>query len=291
MEHLIFNEETHEYTLDGKKLISVTQLMRKHGLAPNYDGVSNEVLKAKAERGTLIHKEIENFCKHKTIGFTEELAQFINAMQLNGFGVIGSELQVYNDVVAGTLDLLISLQNELCIADIKTTSVLHKESLSWQLSIYAYLYGDKNIKKGYAFHFDNNSQLHIVEIPLKPIEEVEKLIECERQGTIYKYSLELNKNDLMNLEEAELLIKQYDSLKKEAEAKRDIIKQAIITAMKDNGLTSFENDKLKITYVAPIVKKTIDSKKLKAEQPDLYEKYSKETTQSESIRITLKGEK
>ena len=77
------------------------------------------------------------------------------------------------------------------------------------------IYGDKNIKKGYAFHFDNNSQLHIVEIPLKPIEEVEKLIECERQGTIHKYSLELNKNDLMNLEEAELLIKQIQQNKKQ----------------------------------------------------------------------------
>ena len=45
---LVFDEEKHEYTLNGKKLISVTQLMQKHGLAPSYAGVSTEILNAKA---------------------------------------------------------------------------------------------------------------------------------------------------------------------------------------------------------------------------------------------------
>jgi hypothetical protein len=64
-----FREDTHEYFLDGRKLISVTQLMRKHGLAPSYDAVPSAVLKAKAERGTLIHKEIEKYIKYGEIGF------------------------------------------------------------------------------------------------------------------------------------------------------------------------------------------------------------------------------
>lgn len=59
----IFNKENHTYTLDGKILISVTQLMRKHGLAPDYSGVNEVVLQRKAERGTLIHEEIERYIK------------------------------------------------------------------------------------------------------------------------------------------------------------------------------------------------------------------------------------
>ena len=46
---LEFNPDSHEYTLDGKKLISVTQLMRKYGLAPDYSNVSPATLEAKAK--------------------------------------------------------------------------------------------------------------------------------------------------------------------------------------------------------------------------------------------------
>ena len=65
---LIFNEDKHEYTLDGKKLISVTQLMSKYGLAPDYSNVDPEVLKRKAQRGTLIHKEIEDYLSYRANG-------------------------------------------------------------------------------------------------------------------------------------------------------------------------------------------------------------------------------
>ena len=45
-----FDAEKHEYFDGEKRLISVTQLLRKHGLAPDYSGVSDAVLNAKAER-------------------------------------------------------------------------------------------------------------------------------------------------------------------------------------------------------------------------------------------------
>ena len=40
---LVFNEEEHKYLLDGKELISVTTLMKKHGLSPDYSGVGPPV--------------------------------------------------------------------------------------------------------------------------------------------------------------------------------------------------------------------------------------------------------
>ena len=62
-----FKEDTHRYfdLKTGKELISVTTLLRKHGLAPNYGNVDPQVLKAKAERGKLIHLEIEKYIKTK----------------------------------------------------------------------------------------------------------------------------------------------------------------------------------------------------------------------------------
>ena len=45
---VIFNEENHTYTLGDKTLISVTQLLKKHGLSTDYSGVDAEILERAA---------------------------------------------------------------------------------------------------------------------------------------------------------------------------------------------------------------------------------------------------
>lgn len=284
-----FNEEKHEYTLDGKKLISVTQLMQKHGLAPSYAGVSTEVLQAKAERGTLIHKEIEDFNKLGAIGFTNEMIQYKEYIEKNKIKVLASELQLHNDIVAGTCDLIINYGNGFnTIADIKTTYQLHQESVSWQLSIYAYLTENPTIKKGQAFHFNKDGELNVVDIPLKPYEEVEKLMECERKGEIYKYEVDLSDREIAEIASLEQTIKSLDAEKKAAEAKQKALKDALLQEMQSRGLKSFEKGNLKITYVAPSTRTTLDSKGVKEKYPDIYEEFSKTSSTSASLRITLK---
>lgn len=286
-----FDEQKHEYTLDGKKLISVTQLMQKHGLAPNYAGVSTEVLEKKAERGTLIHKEIEDFIKNGEIGFTEEMANFSKYISSTTIKKIESEQIVYNDIVAGTLDLLMHDENEIIIADIKTTAVLHKEAVSWQLSIYNYLNG-WTADRGQAFHFNNEGVLKVVDIPFKPKEEIEKLMQAERNGEQYQLpQIVIDANQLKVIEEATKIIEQADQMKKEAEAKMNAVKEAILNAMEKNSVKSFENDKIKITYVAPVMRTTLDSARLKKEMPDVADKYSKTSEQKASVRITVKEAK
>ncbi len=183
-----FKEDTHQYfNEDGKELISVTTLMQKHGLAPNYSGVASEVLRAKAQRGSYIHKEIEEYIKEGKVGFTTELLNFINTPKGE---VLVSEGLVYNDIVAGTCDLILYEKGEYIISDIKTTYRLHKEAVSWQLSIYANLFNHHTpsvkFTRGQVYHFDKDGNLNVVEIPLKPVNEVEKLLECERNGILYK---------------------------------------------------------------------------------------------------------
>lgn len=283
-----FNEETHKYTLNGRELISVTQLMKKHGLSPNYIGVSEEVLRAKAERGTLIHKEIEDFNKNGVIGFTEEVQQFVDYIQENKIRVQASELIVYNDIVAGTLDLILADKNRTIIADIKTTSTLHKEAVSWQLSIYAYLLGTK-IDGGQAFHFDNEGNLKVVDIPLKPTKEVEKLMFAEEKGELYQLPLvKLDDEQLEIVQQAQEIIIQADRMKKEAEARMEVIKDAIINAMIETGTKTFENDIMKITLVEGYEKVSIDTTRFKKENPKLAEKYNKTTQVKASLKITLK---
>lgn len=283
-----FREDTHEYFLDGNKLISVTQLMRKHGLAPSYDNVPDEVLRAKAERGTLIHKEIEDYIKYGHIGFTAEVMEFGAHLTASGLKVSASEEKVYNDIVAGTVDLV--LNNEI-IADIKTTATLHKDAVSWQLSIYAYLYSlvhGTMLNRGQAYHFDKNGALNVVEIPLKPIEEVKKLFECERNGVVYNMTLTVSDTRLDQLVEIERLISTIEEQKKVAEAQAVELRAAIMQAMESNGILSYENDSIQLSYIMPYTKKAIDSARLKKELPDIADEYSKTSQVKASLRIKLK---
>ena len=285
-----FREDTHEYFLDGKKLISVTQLMRKHGLAPNYDAVPEEVLRAKAERGTLIHKEIEDYIKNGEIGFTNEVWAFVEHISKNDVIPLHSEHIVYNDIVAGTVDMFSLDLGEFTINDYKTTATLHKEAVSWQLSIYATLYGLETgnyASKAKAYHFAKDG-LKVIEIPFKTHEEVLRLFECERKGEIYKPEIVVSETALAELVAIEILIKQIEERKKAAEAQAEGLRAALMEAMEKNGVTSFENDNIKLTYVAPYTKTAIDTKKLKKELPEIATKYEKTSNVKASLRITLK---
>lgn len=294
MSELVFKEDTHEYFIGDQKLISVTQLMQKHGLAPNYADVPSEVLRAKAERGSLVHKEIEDFIKNGSIGFTTELSNFIKAIKDNNTEVLQSEFKVHNDIVAGTVDLLLQNGNGLIIADIKTTSTLHIDAVSWQLSIYAYLLNcginHYEITKGQAYHFDKDGNLKIVDIPLKPMGVIGQLMVSERHSLIYQPPAPASETQLMQLVEVETLIKSIEEQKKQAEEQAKELRAALMEEMEKQGVKSFENDRIKLTYVAPSTRQSVDSAKLKKEQPAIYEQYLKSSEVKASLRITLKEE-
>jgi hypothetical protein len=287
-----FRADTHEYILDGKKLISVTQLLQKHGLAPNYGDVPAEVLKAKAERGNLIHAEIERYCKYAEMGFSEELYNFIDYIKTHSVTVTASERMLYNELVAGTADLLLFENGEAIIADIKTTTRVHTEAVSWQLSLYAFLHEQTTgemIDKGEVYHFNAEGELTVTEIPLKPYAEVIRLLECERNGEIYKAPLIVSETQLAEVLELERVIKQIEEQKKQAEAKAAELRTALMSAMEQSGCTSFENDNIKITYVAATTRASVDSTRLKKDLPEIAQRYTKTSTVKPSLRITIKG--
>lgn len=60
------------------------------------------------------------------------------------------------------------------------------------------------------------------------------------------------------------------------------IRQAMLAAMEDNGIKSFENDQVKITYVAPTVRESVDTQKLKDD--GMYEFYKKTSEVKASLR-------
>ena len=287
-----FDKATHTYEVDGRKVISVTQLLRKQGLSPDYSGIPEETLQRKAERGTLIHKEIEDFIKNGEIGFTKEVGRFADYLEESKCRAVASELTMGNDVCAGTCDLILNYGTGfLTIADIKTTSTLHKEAVSWQLSVYAYLLNNPAVTKGQAIHFDKDGILTAVDIPLKPMREVERLLECERNGEIYKPQYAIDSKILEVAAKAQAIIEEADARKKQAEKDLEAVKEAIRNAMEENGLTKYEDEGILINLIAPTERETVDAKMLKSEFPETYEACKKTTKVKGIVRIKLKGAK
>lgn len=79
-----------------------------------------------------------------------------------------------------------------------------------------------------------------------------------------------------------------DRQKKRLEVQDKEMRQELQRCMDEYGIKSFENDILKITYIEPTVRTTIDSARLKQELPAVAEKYSKRSMVKASVRIEVK---
>lgn len=297
MDKVIFNKEEHRYTLlrdNGEKidLVSVTQLLAKHGLTSDYSAVDTDVLAKKAERGSIVHEELERYVKYGEIGFTGELQAFIDLCKEKKIKPLKSEFIVFNDEIAGTVDVAgIIGENELpFIGDYKTTAHLNQESVAWQLSLYAYLNNEEIFEKYLVFHFSDANTCKMVEIMPIPESEIEKLLECERNCELYqKKTLELAAIDCEKIIAVQRELKSLDDRKKELETQENELKTFLVQKMEETGVKQIVNDYFKITYIASSERTTIDSAKLKQEMPDVARQYSRISISRPTVRITLKG--
>lgn len=293
MDKVKFNKKNHTYTLikdNGEKidLVSVTTLLKKHNITPDYSNVNEEVLKAKAERGSVIHEDLEQYINHKKLGFTNELENFIKACKKHNILPSKSEFMVWNEEIAGTVDVAGIINGQTFIGDFKTTTTLHREAVAWQLSLYAYLMNEK-FDKYLCIHFPDENTCNMVEI--KPIEkeEIERLLECERNCELFqKKTLELDKVSCEKILTIQQELKSLDDRKKELEKSESELKEMLIQKMEETGVKSIDNDYFKITYVAPTTRETIDSARIKKELPEIAEQYVKTSAIKASVRITLK---
>lgn len=290
---LKFEETAHAYTLDGKPLISVTQLLKKHGLTTDFDGVDPEVLQRAAARGNLIHKEIEDYINNGVMGFTPEFTDFTVFSEDLNLTNCRAEVPVHNDLVAGTADLMAERKQGKkklkVLIDHKTGSTVNTEAVRWQLSLYEYLSGE-TFDEFYVFHLCDKSKY--TKLDHIPTEEVEKLLECERKGEIYQpRALTVPSELLAAAQKAERAVKLAEANKKAAEANAATIRAELLAAMEAQKIKSFETaDKsILITYIAPTTRETVDGARLKKDHPELAKEYTKISSVKASVRVTVRG--
>lgn len=137
---LEYFDETHTYLYDGLMLPSVSQILGTK-YRNEYASVPPAVLNNAAQRGTSVHKAIENFNVSGYDDGSEAVRNFKFLQKQYGFEVLDSELPIviFKDdmpIACGRLDMTMLMDGQTGIADIKTVSVLNKEKIAYQLNLY-----------------------------------------------------------------------------------------------------------------------------------------------------------
>lgn len=284
------------YNKDGKELQGVTGLLKRRIFMDEYKGVSNAVLNNAAERGSLIHSRIELF---DSMGVGEDMPEVANYKRLkeeNGLEWIASEYLVSDDEnYASAIDKVYHAkdmdEDEVELSDIKTTYRFNREYVSWQLSIYAYFFEMMNPKKkvkrlsGLWIREDDKrgSIAKYIPIERKPVEMVQKLIQCDIEDKPFDMSV-LPSYITENIDKLLFLNERIATLTAEKEALVAEIQQKMVEANADSidaGLVLF-------TRVAASKCSSFDSKRFKEENEDLYNKYLKESVRKESLKLTIR---
>lgn len=82
-------------------------------------------------------------------------------------------------------------------------------------------------------------------------------------------------------------IADFERRIKEIKVAEDALKAAILEEMADKNILSVKTDEMTISFVAGTERESLDSKRLRAEHPDLYDEYIVMSPVKPSIRIKL----
>lgn len=178
-----FYEDSHTYvTKEGVVLQGITGIVSKVLFPDKYSNIPLHILNKAAEYGSLIHSKCQENDMFDTADCIE-VENYIRIKQENDYIPLENEYLVSDNEAFATMidNVFHASENSVHLADIKTTSVLDTESLSWQLSICAYLFELQNphinIEKLYGIWL-RKEKFKLVEVERIPNSTIFKLLEA-----------------------------------------------------------------------------------------------------------------
>ena len=300
---VMFLEECHSYILNGKELKGITGMIERQLFPHKLDGIPASVLKNAAELGSAIHKACQMYDEIMIDNGLPQVAVYKKLLEKDfpTSKVIANEYIVTDgEYFASPIDKVIQVGEDMVvIADVKTTYELDKEYVSWQTSIYKYLFerqnpGIKVVGLLALWLPKNDNQLSkagFFFVDDKGSEAVEALLEAEKRGEQYVHVVApkgeqhviLASDAIDEMVEANRLMNYYkDVLEK--------YKNEAIEAMLKYGVKSFDAGKVKMTLVPGGKTVRFDSTGFKKDQPELYAQYLKESVTKDSIRVTIRDD-
>ena len=290
-----FIEETHQYFIGKKELKGVTGTLIKKAFPDTYKNIPESVLMKAAERGGLVHNTFETFCSIFDADIkqypnpTEELQAFHSMLVAFDLHYIASEYLVtdgenFASAIDGIFD---DKEGNIYLVDYKTTSTLHYDNVSLQLSIYAKWFEEQNpdlkVKEIVCMWFKNGKS-KFQPLPRVSEEQIDELINAYlADDADYQYKVEVPEQFSALEQEYRLVTARMDALK----IKQDDLKEQMMKMMEANKQKSIKTNIGSYSYVAATTKKTFDTKLFKDTEPEHYECYLKDTTTKPSLRIKL----
>lgn len=293
-----FDQERHKYYDErtGRELKGITSTLLRRLFPDKYKDVPQFVLQKAAEKGSVVHEDIELTETLGTDPSTEEGKNYLQLKEENGLTFLESEHLVSDmEHYASSIDLVFDIEDGVVdiedgvvdLADIKTTYRFDKESVSWQLSIYAYMLELNNpkvkVRKLYGIWLRGDI-CELIEVGRHLDSEVKALIEADIEDKDYDYSPEFPSYITENEQSLYSLAKRIHDLTEEYDA----VKLEIQKGMSEHGDKSFDLGNMVVTLIAPSIRTSFDSKKFKADHEDLYDEYTKVSETKESLKVTLR---
>lgn len=295
---VVFDQEKHTYRLGDIVLEGVTTLLRNQLFQNKYEGVPEFVMERAKDKGTLVHEQCELV---DALGIEPVVLEAKNYKLLkedHGLKPIANEYLISDEIAfASSVDVIFDGESEnddeVYLADIKTTAKLDMDWLSWQLSIYAYMFEKQNphlkAKKLYGIWLRNEVK-ELKEVKRIDSETIQKLFDCEMKGEPFTSSeipLPENKQivPVEVFERAQIIISLDGKIKQLTEEKKRISDE-LYQYMEETGESKCEHELFIVSKVMPTTKKSLDTKGLEKCEPAIYKQFLKETAVKGSIRVT-----
>lgn len=293
---VLFDPDTHTYTNEetGEQLSGITGTLLKRLFPGKYDGVPKDILAKAAEKGSNVHASIELYEKIGVTPSTQEGKAYADITRRNGMVALDCEYTVTDfKHYASQIDVIYEVQeNVVDLADIKTTYKFDEESVSWQLSIYAYMMSLCNphikVRKLLGIWLRGDTA-QIIEVKRHTDEEVIRLIEsdmADKDDDIPATEQPLPGYIKANIDRLYEVVQK----KKELQEEEQRIKSEILDKMSGDNLKSIDAVRILFTVVKERTKRRFDEKRFKEEHSELFNEYQKEITEKETLKITLRND-
>lgn len=299
-----FDEVEHTYTFDGTRLRGITGIISEYVLPERGEFIEKmkstihqrAILEAATKRGHDTHTQVQMIVEG--YGYNNpfpEVKDFFKKMADTKF--IASEYLV-SDLhhFASSIDII---DSELNLYDIKTTSKLDTKYLSWQLSIYAYLFELCNpklkVKELYGCWL-RDGKARVVRVDRIPDAIIQDLLAAAADGLPWSNPFEkvelFAPKDLAEVLKFERQMAQVETRYKQMQAQEAEMKERIkeLMAAYDIDKWTSPNGKVTFTLTPPHTQSRFDTTKFKADHSDLYEEYLKDVNIKASLTIKVKDE-
>mgnify|MGYP003300527281 CR=1 FL=1 len=284
MRNIRYDDKEHKYYQgENEELISVTTIASEIcGINTGYLAYNEDVQRS-AIGGTNIHTELANYYDPELKQELESDAAKDIAKYLEPDVMFMPEQIVWNAErgYAGTADL-VHITGTTChmIVDFKTMEEPNKKYCQIQLSLY------RLALESMGYNCDE-TKLKVIcptgVIDLEPLT-------WDEMVALRRTELELDEDVKYQYDVIEQRLEELSAYVEEYKALEEAYKAHLLEDFEKTNAKKYTGCRYKATYVEPSVRVSLDTKRLKAEHPDIFESYKKETKTSGFIKLMRNGE-